>query len=118
MQGDRKRTNERRNILEKMVRDAFPDKEIIILKGKGAEEEYPWEDPTQWRIRIVETKKPRRRIVLFPTEEVMTDEDIPFIEIFKDAIKYARQILGFNQESYLGCLNITTTGSEFVEPKL
>ena len=118
MQEDRKRTNERRHILEKMVRDAFPDKEIIILPEKSTEEEYSWEDQAQWRIRIVETEKPRVRIVFFPTEEVMTDEDIPFIKIFKNAIKSARQILSSPQEGYLGCLNITTTVSEFDNPKL
>ncbi len=109
MEGDRERTIERREKLEEMVREAFPDKSINILTKK----EYRGDDPDKWRIRIVEPKKPYRRLVLFPTREFMTDVGIPFNRIVKEAIEFVKQKLNLSQGGFLGNLILKTTGIEW-----
>ncbi len=115
MEGDRKRTIERRKILEKIVRDAFPGpgKEVTVIR----EEEYPGDGPNKWRIRIRETKVPNRRLVLFPTEEFMTDVGIPFDERVNEAIELAKQRLTLSHGGFLGKIILKTTEIEWEAKK-
>ena len=92
-----------------MVREAFPDKSINILTKK----EFPGDDPNKWRIRIVEPKKPYRRLVLFPTKEFMTDAGIPFNRLIKEAIEFVKHKLNLSQGGFWGNLILKTTGIEW-----
>jgi hypothetical protein len=119
MQGDQKGTDERWKKLEGMVKEAFPEKEIEVLKKtiiETIENGDAKEIEKRCCIRISEKGKPWRKIGLFPSEELMTDEDNSFIELFEDAIKQANRLFGEGKKGFLGTLRITSNGSEFVLP--
>lgn len=109
MEGDRKRTIERRQKFPKKVRTAFPDKPIDIIR----KEEYRGDGPSEWRIRIREPKGPPRRILLILTEEFMTDVGFPFVGRVEEAIKLAKQKLTTPQKGFLGKIILKTTGIEW-----
>lgn len=112
MEGEKERTLERRNLLEKMVREGFPDKSVFVFAEEVARKEYPWWDP-KWRIRIEEPDEGRRRIVLFPTPDILTEDEVPFAQIFQEAISFADQKLKDSRSGLLGDLRITARGIEF-----
>jgi hypothetical protein len=109
MEGDGKRTIERREKFQKMVREAFPDKPIDIIR----KEEYRGDGPNELRIRIREPQGPPRRILLILTEEFMTDVGFPFVGRVKEAIKIAKQKLTIPQKGFLGRIILTTTEIEW-----
>ena len=116
---DQKRTDERWKKLKRMIKEAFPEKEIEVLKKaiiETIENGDAKEIVKRCCIRVFEKETPWRKIGLFPTEELMTDENNSFIGLFEDAINQAERILEEGKKGFLGTLRITSNGSEFVLP--
>lgn len=102
-------TSERREILEKMVREAFPDKEVKEQPERVALK-------IDWGL-VVLNLVPRRWVVLTPNEYLMWDNDVNFIERFEEAIGLAKQKLTLPQEGLLGRIVITKFGNEWKPEK-
>jgi hypothetical protein len=89
---DKERQKERRVILLQLISEAFPEEEVTELTFDLAQAMRE-SDPT-WRIAIERPNKPRSpRVVLGPTEPLMTDVGNEFERIFWHGIRLAKQIL-------------------------
>ena len=113
---DKKRENERRLILLKLINDAFPEEDITELTQELAEAMRE-SDPT-WRVAIERPSKPRSpRVVLRPTEPLMTDVGNDFDSIFRHGKQLAKQILDnppLKDRNYQGTINLDNEGATFV----
>ncbi len=112
---DRKKEKERRLILLQLINEAFPEEEIIELTYELAEAMRE-SDPT-WRVAIERPSKPRSpRVVLRPTEPLMTDVGNDFERIFLHGIRLAKQILDnppLKNRNYQGTIHLDNSGARF-----
>ena len=112
---DTKREKERRLILLQLINEAFPEEEIAELTLALAKAMR--ERNSTWRVAIERPSKPRSpRVVLRPTEPLMTDLGNDFERIFQLGIQLAQQILDnppLKNRNYQGTIHLDNGGATF-----
>lgn len=108
-------TIERWDILEKMVREAFPEKKV---KEQPERVDPDPDKNVAWGIRVL-IPVPRRWIMLTPDEDLMWDEGVHFVQRFEEAIACANQKLSSFMEGkgLLGRVKIKSDGIEWEPAK-
>jgi hypothetical protein len=111
-----KREKERRLVLLQLINEAFSGEEVTELTPDLAEA-MSESDPT-WRVAIERPHKPRSpRVVLRPTEALMTDVGNGFMDVFRHAIQLARKVLRnppLKDRNYQGTIYLDNRGATFI----
>ena len=112
---DKERESARRLILLQMINKTFPEDEVAELTPQLAQAMRE-RDPT-WRVAVERPIKPRSpRVVLRPTEPLMTDVDNGFECIFRHGIQLAKEILDnppLKGRNYQGTIHLDNGGATF-----